>query len=84
MVLEYPWKLILIPKPGGDLIELYNIKDDPEELHDITEDHPEITDRLEKKVREWMSQDIDSNKTVVDKQITTIQRDVLKNLGYVY
>jgi arylsulfatase A-like enzyme len=38
---------------GEDRYELYELNDDLSELHDISQDHPEIVDRLSKKLTAW-------------------------------
>ena len=62
---EDEWKLI-VRHHGKDTTEyrnvhiwdkaphrLYRIKDDPHERNDVAADHPEIVERLEKKIAEW-------------------------------
>ncbi|KAL4901582.1 hypothetical protein BDW74DRAFT_159749 [Aspergillus multicolor] len=45
------WKIVYIPKPKGpERWQLYNIIDDPGEIHDLSEQHPE---RLKKLLGLW-------------------------------
>ena len=44
------WKAVR-SKPAGAL-ELYNLRDDPSETRDVTADHPEITGKLEKLLKQ--------------------------------
>ncbi|RKL46125.1 Arylsulfatase [Fusarium proliferatum] len=44
---EGHWKALYMTAPRGkDKWELYNLKNDPGELHDLADDNPEIMDRL--------------------------------------
>jgi arylsulfatase A-like enzyme len=37
------------------LVRLYNLRDDPHEKHELSTAHPEILDRLRKKIEAWHS-----------------------------
>lgn len=44
---EGPWKAVWLNKPRGkDDWELYNINDDPAEMHDLSETEPQVLARL--------------------------------------
>lgn len=44
------------PGPGGPLGQLYNLRTDPRELHNLYQEHPEIVERLTKLLRTYESQ----------------------------
>lgn len=45
------WKIVFIPKPKGpERWQLYNLKKDPGEIHDLSEQEPE---RLQKMIKMW-------------------------------
>jgi len=56
-----PWKLIIGTKGGGyhkgpqsdSIGQLYNLKDDPAEQHDLWDKHPEIVKRLKKLLEKY-------------------------------
>jgi arylsulfatase A-like enzyme len=45
------WKLIQFFE--GDRFELYNLKDDVSETHDLAAEHPEKVNELKAKLRKW-------------------------------
>ena len=46
-VVRYPWKLILEATAGqSPEWQLYNLSADPQELSDLSEEHPKIRDEL--------------------------------------
>ncbi|MCD6376489.1 MAG: sulfatase-like hydrolase/transferase [Caldisericaceae bacterium] len=56
-----PWKLIIGTKGAGydkgpqsdSIVQLYNLKDDPAERHDLWDKHPEIVKRLKKLLEKY-------------------------------
>ena len=44
-------KLLMNPDHGR--VELYDIPSDPREQHNLAEHHPEVVERLSKKLRAW-------------------------------
>lgn len=57
MVRTKDYKLIYIPKRESIEYELYDLAADPEELHNIAAQRPEIVALLKKRLFSWMSQD---------------------------
>jgi arylsulfatase A-like enzyme len=47
------WKLV---KPKGGDAELYNIANDPNEIHNVIREFPEVAERLQKKFDAWASE----------------------------
>jgi hypothetical protein len=45
------WKLLV--NPDGKRAELYRPVDDPEERHNLADQHPDVVDRLKSIVMEW-------------------------------
>jgi arylsulfatase A-like enzyme len=84
MVVSWPWKLILIPHPDGDIIELYNLVEDPLEKTDLSLDKPDVKARLEEDLREWMAGDPKADdESTLDRKISRDQEKILKDLGYI-
>jgi hypothetical protein len=45
------WKLLM--NPDRSRVELYNIPEQPMELHSCADKHPDVVERLSKKVMAW-------------------------------
>ena len=45
------WKLLV--DPDGKQVELYRPVDDPEERHNLADQHPDVVDRLKPIVLQW-------------------------------
>ncbi|MEM0966327.1 MAG: sulfatase-like hydrolase/transferase [Verrucomicrobiota bacterium] len=45
------WKLL--KNPDGSRVELYNIPNDPTELNNVAEDHPQLVESLSKELMAW-------------------------------
>lgn len=78
------WKLIRIPHPEKDIIELYNMNTDPEEQHNLEQTHPEeveslltILDDIEKRVP------ADSLIIPVQPEIDEETKEMLESIGYI-
>jgi arylsulfatase A-like enzyme len=83
MVVSWPWKLVLIPHPDGDIIELYNLVEDPSERKDVSRIQVDITNQLESRLRDWMSEDPEAGDSETrDVEITPDREAVLRDLGY--
>ncbi len=51
------WKLIKFYQAtiyGRDGLELYNLKEDPTEQHNVAEEHPDITERMHNQLLHWV------------------------------
>jgi len=48
-IISLPWKLILYPKEGRTL--LFNLVEDPKELHSVEADHPELVTQLKEMLK---------------------------------
>jgi arylsulfatase A-like enzyme len=82
MVRRDGWKLILTPAPDGDdRLELYDLRTDPEELTNLADDEPELTDTLLAELRRWMAADPGQGGTGGELDQAAIDR--LKSLGYI-
>jgi N-acetylgalactosamine-6-sulfatase len=58
---EGDWKLLF--NPDGSRVELYNIPQQPMELHSVAEDHPDIVARMSQLARHWQATLPDGPKT---------------------
>ena len=41
------WKYIRLQRPAGTKVELYDLKSDPGETHDVAKEHPDVIARVE-------------------------------------
>lgn len=57
MIRTKEYKLIYIPMRERIMYELYDLKNDPAELHNIVEQQPAVVAQLKKRLFSWMSQD---------------------------
>lgn len=75
-VLDFPWKLVIAPylERGG----LYHLGDDPEEVDDLSREHPEVTQRLWDELRRWRESASGSVSTLDEENA-----ERLRALGYV-
>ncbi|MBT4139295.1 MAG: sulfatase, partial [Candidatus Latescibacteria bacterium] len=48
------WKLIHTHGPGVDRYELYNLKDDPKEYHNVVDDFPDVADPMRVALHQWV------------------------------
>ncbi|GMW00342.1 MAG: hypothetical protein AMXMBFR84_14800 [Candidatus Hydrogenedentota bacterium] len=78
-VIRSPWKLIR--NEDEDDTELYNLVDDPRELINIAEDHPEVVGELSELIAAWSEQTDRSSEESAD--LTKEDVQALKSLGYV-
>ncbi len=52
-MIKWPWKLHW--KLGVNRFSLYNIKDDPNELQELSGDHPEVFEQMKRDIQIWRS-----------------------------
>lgn len=45
------WKLLM--NPDGSRVELYDVPNDPSEMHNVANQHPKIVERLSRKLLSW-------------------------------
>ncbi len=84
MVRNGKWKLIYIPGRTGRLFELYNIEEDPHELNNILDNHPETFQQLKQNLFEFLEKDtLEYEDYINPKKIDRGTLDVLKSLGYI-
>ena len=59
-VLDGPWKLVQILREQPTTLQvrqlLFRIEDDPNEQHDLAEQHPDVVERLAGAIARWRSQ----------------------------
>lgn len=55
------WKLIRIPHPDGDIHELYDLENDPDELHDLFDEFPGEAGKLVPRLEALMAADPERN-----------------------
>jgi len=57
MIRRGRWKLVYQPLETGHLLMLFNMENDPGCMHDVSGQHPEITEMLYRQLREWIRLD---------------------------
>ena len=81
------WKMIQIPRPGGDLIELYDLASDPGEEHDLSHSLPEnagTAERLASRLAQWQAMASAREPSAVNPPPPdNEQLRLLRSLGYV-
>jgi arylsulfatase A-like enzyme len=77
------YKLIHVPRPGGALVEFYDLEDDPGETRDLegAGADPEVRRRLLGELQRYV--DYDAGATSRPREIDPEERRRLKSLGYV-
>ena len=53
------WSFIARMSPRGDELELYNLVDDPAEMRNVIDDHPQITGGFIQQLSRWITLNID-------------------------
>lgn len=53
------WKLVYQPIEGGTLHKLFDLETDPACKHNVMDQHPEVTDHLQKALMKWIGQEHD-------------------------
>ncbi|MGA1825432.1 MAG: tetratricopeptide repeat protein [bacterium] len=76
---ENNWKYIEAPSP-----ELYNIKDDPKENHNLFSLKPGIASRLEKQLKALMNGALSESDKSKKHQLSNEEKEKLKSLGYIF
>jgi arylsulfatase A-like enzyme len=87
MVRTDRWKLIQIPREGGDLYELYNLVDDPGETQNLFAELSGEAAKLEPFLDAWLKndplRDSDSSGEEGEEELDPSALEQLKTLGYV-
>ncbi len=77
------WKLIVVPKPGGDETELYDLAADPHETKNLAAKQPEEVARLRASIDAWVktrrAAPADDSAPPV---VTPAEAEQLRSLGY--
>jgi arylsulfatase A-like enzyme len=82
------WKLIenSTPGPGVPAVELYDVRRDPLDQHDLAAQHPEIVERLRRALVEWRTEvaklRLDTHPPG-EAGLSSAEIERLKSLGYV-
>jgi len=76
MVVRFPWKLIVTP--FASTIELYDLDVDPDELHDVAADQPELVEELRGAIAGWRARTAEAVG-----QLDRENLERLRSLGYV-
>jgi len=72
------------PDPPFWPVELYNLKDDPAELHNLAQQYPQIVDRLTIKLKQaFLEKGIRLWQEDASKEISQETKQRLKSLGYI-
>jgi arylsulfatase A-like enzyme/glycosyltransferase involved in cell wall biosynthesis len=59
MIRHGRWKLVYQPLESGYLLRLFDLDADPACQHDVSDQYPEVVDRLQKDLMKWIDQDHD-------------------------
>ncbi len=79
------WKLIWKKQKKGELRELYNLRDDPDEQNDLSEKHPEIVEGLVRQ-RDKMAERFEATSLIGEANSVEINDEAksqLRELGYI-
>jgi len=71
-----PDKLIIYPAKDGPVFELFNLQDDPKELHNLAGQNPQLVNELQKKI------DLSLLGSGVKQQLSDEDKELLRSLGY--
>jgi arylsulfatase A-like enzyme len=71
-----PDKLIIYPAKDGPVFELFNIRDDPSEKHNLADEKPELVLQLQKKI------DMDLLGSNRKQELSDEDKELLRSLGY--
>jgi len=83
MIRRDGWKLILTPAPdGADLLELYDLRGDPEELVNLAEEQPDLAASMHAELRQWMAAD-PGQPSAGNNEVDQASIERLKSLGYI-
>lgn len=81
MMIQEDWKIIYIPHPKEDIFELYNLKEDPKEEHNLITNEVEKAETMKKKILDFLK--TQSNEGDPDEQdLTEKSRKLLVQAGY--
>jgi arylsulfatase len=86
-----PWKLVLLRAAedrewlGRNEVELYDLKHDPTEQHDVRADHPEVVAELQAALEAWQRETprFRGGSTTDLKQLDKSKQEMLRALGYI-
>ena len=79
MIQDRDWKLVFIPRPGGPIVRLYDLRTDPEEMKDVAAEHPEVVAELRAKLGEVSKADVGQ---LPDREPSEEEKAKLRALGY--
>jgi arylsulfatase A-like enzyme len=86
-VVDGGWKLVrnTIRPRGGPEAELYDVRSDPFDLHDVAAQHPEIVARLGREIDAWHAKAAAARRPAetTPKDLSPEEIDRLRSLGYV-
>jgi arylsulfatase len=80
---EGRFKLVLTPRPDGDVVELFDLEADPAETRDVADAHPEITRALEERLRAWIEEGNVAAGAAEGRTISDDLREQMEGLGYI-
>jgi arylsulfatase A-like enzyme len=91
VVRDGKWKLIRVTSPGdrasmaGVELELYDLDEDPGELDNISNGHPDVVERLTKVLDTWLSSGLrmKQGETIDLEALDPQAVEMLRDLGYV-
>lgn len=73
------WKLIVYPRADEERVTLIDLRNDPQELEDVGDQHPEIRDHLLERSQEWLTGE---GTAIQDQDLTADEMEKLRALGY--
>lgn len=72
------WKLISYPKTG--FLELFDLDQDPKEIHNLAAQYPELTNSLMEMVRRWHQEQIEKRAGLHRPEIKKLSEETIKQL----
>jgi len=76
------FKLVLTPRPNGDVLELFDLEADPAETRNVATAHPEVTRDLEERLRAWIEEGNLAAGAAEDRTISDDLREQMEGIGY--
>jgi arylsulfatase A-like enzyme len=75
------WKLVYVPKPDGPDLRLYDLRNDPGEMHNVAAEHPERVAELRALLDTVLAVDADVDHGE-GRTLTDGEKEQLRQLGY--
>jgi hypothetical protein len=80
-ILEGPWKLVLDPQTEGGRL-LFNLEEDPGELHNLASSQPERCDRMQERLEQHLASLSVLEPAFTDDPLDPEVQEQLRAMGY--